>query len=114
MTCAVCSTVNAEANLYAETIANMSAALLGVLQPGQPYEGNATSVSEAMRLHRAMVILARDLCLEKAKGRYDVDEKDVAEEIKRVAAAAAAEIQIIYESPSTLPAAFRPGKEPNG
>lgn len=102
-----------ECDAYSVTIANMSAALLGVLTPGQPYEGNPTSVSEAMRLRRALAILAREACLAKAAGRYDVDEKDVADEIRKAEAGAAAEIAIVYAPAKELPAAFRPGKEPS-
>jgi hypothetical protein len=100
-----------EAQVYAVTLASVSAALLGILQPGMPFEGNQTSVAEAMRLRRALFMLARELEVEKARGRYDVELKDVEETIKRVEQAAAAEIRIIYRPPEDTPAQLRPGKE---
>jgi len=102
-----------EASLYAVTLANVSAALLGILTPGMPYEGNKTSVAEAMQVRRALFILARDLQLAKARGLYDVEAADCDEEIQRAVLAAKGEIQIIYDSQATVPAPFRQGKEPS-
>lgn len=113
MTCPDCDLSAREAALYATTLASVSAALLGILQPGMPFEGNRTSVAEAMRLRRALFVLAREIEVVKAAGRYDVELKDVEETIKRVEAAAAAEIRIVYASPESVPAALRPGKEPS-
>jgi hypothetical protein len=112
MSCPDCRALDAEAKLLATTICNMSAALLGILVPGMPYEGNPTSVSEAMRLRRAIFILAREVVVAKAAGRYDVDLADVEHEIQRAELAAAADIRIIYKPAEEAPKAFQPGKEP--
>ena len=85
-----------ECEALAETITNMSAALLGVLLPGMPFSGNATSVTEAMRLRRALFLLAEALERDRARGRYDIDAADVEKAIKGAEAVAAEELLIVY------------------